>query len=433
MTATCVSQTFVAARQRGLAPVAILFMACLAVPIILQLGSIRLSPYRIVLLAMCLPCIWAWLSGAMGRAQTPDLLVLGIAGWSALSFLHVHGVRNGLEAAGIVFIETLIPYLLARLYIRSLDDFLAMVRMLVVVVMILLPFAIIETVSGWNSLIDAIGSMFPTFPDVAKPLRLGLDRVQGPFEHPILFGVFCGSALALGFYAFRQHRLLITAAVFLTSALSLSSGPMAALVAQVGMIAWDRTFLRHSSRWIWLIALSIAAYVTVDLISNRSPVEVFISHLAFNSDTAYNRILIWEWGWVNIWQNPWFGLGNGDWQRLWFMTPSVDMFWIQRAMVHGLPVGLFYQLVFIWLICRLVRLQELEERTSRCRAGLVICYIGLYCAGMTVHFWNATFVWLMFLMGSAGWLLDSNRLVGLRPDPAELLYPTSPKGILDPA
>ena len=117
---------------------------------------------------------------------------------------------------------------------------------------------------------------------------------------------------------------------------------------------------------------------------------MFISYLAFNSDTAYNRILIWEWGWVNVWQNAWFGLGNGDWQRLWFMTPSVDMFWIQRAMVHGLPVGLLYQLVFIWLICRLVRLHGLEERTSRCRNGLVICYIGLYCAGMTVHFWNAT-------------------------------------------
>ncbi len=409
-----------------------IFLTCLVLPIIFEIGSIRLSPYRIILLAMLLPCVWGWLNGMMGQTRVSDLLVLAIAVWSAVSFLAVHGIVLGGESAGIVFIGTLTPYLLARICIRNLRDFTAFVRSLAVIVLVLSPFAIIETVTGWNALLCGVGSLFQTFPDVAKPLRLGFDRVQGPFEHPILFGVFCGTALALCYFTHRRCRTMLSGAVLLTAGLSLSSGPLTALFTQVGMMVWDRLLRRFRNRWVLLGVFVAVSYALVDLISNRSPAEVFISYAAFNSETAYNRILIWEWSWVNIWQNPLFGLGNNDWQRLWFMTASVDMFWVQRALVHGLPVGLLFQVVFFTVVIRLIRLSNLTERYDCCRTGLMICLTALFLAGMTVHFWNATFVWLMFLLGSAGWLFEEPDVVKTTPvcANAEQFSARTPAGML---
>ena len=396
--------------RHRLAPPVVLFLICLALPILFQLGTLRLSPYRVVLIVMLLPCLWGWFTGAAGRLRFPDLLVLGLAVWSATSFLVVHGPSQGIESAGIVLIETLAPYMLARCYIRSRQDFYAMVRVLAVIVFALAPFAIIETFTAWNGPIRISESIFQTYPDVGKPARWGLDRVQGPFEHPILFGVFAGSALALAVYTLGFFRIPVAAGLAVTAALSLSSGPLTALVVQSGMILWDRVFHRMTRHWVLLVVLAVTIYVAVDLISNRTPAEVFISYAAFNPETAYNRLLIWDWGWVNIWQNPWFGLGNNDWQRLWFMTASVDMFWIQRTMVHGLPVGLMNQLLFVTMLIGLVKCRSDDPQVLRCRTGIAICLVGFYLSGMTVHFWNATFVLYMFFIGSAVWVTAcSNR------------------------
>lgn len=388
---------------------ATLFIVGLVLPIVFHLGSFRLSPYRLVLVAMFIPCLIQWLNGGMGRRSWPDIFAFGIAGWSTLAILRVHGAANmdSIEAAGIVCIETLTPYLLARLCIRDIEAFRSMVRLHLVSLLILLPFALIETLTARNPILDLIGALVHTYPDVEKPARLGLDRVQGPFEHPILFGVFCGSGFALGYFALGPAYRLARAALSATVAmLSLSSGPLSALTAQAALILWDRLFTGIQGRWLMLGALTVLAYLVIDLVSNRSPVEVFISYAAFNPQTAFSRVLIWEWTWVNTWQNPWFGLGNNDWQRLWFMTDSVDMFWMHRTMVYGLPVGILNQLLFFWIVISLVRKSGLDEATAGCRKGLIVCLAGLYIAGMTVHYWNATFVWLMFLLGTSGWILD---------------------------
>lgn len=407
-----------------------LFLACLALPIVFEFGGLRLSPYRLVLLAMFLPCLIRWARGDAGPLRFPDFIVLLIAAWSALSFVLSHG-SAGVESAGIVFIETTTPYFLARLSIQNLNAFKQFVSLAISIVLVLMPFALLETLTGQNRLNAIFDLVFTTYPDVAKPPRLGLDRVQGPFEHPILFGVFCGSVFALACYSLDNARRSIKpAVVFGTATLSLSSGPMSALMAQVGLIVWDRVLRGTRQRWLLLAVLVCSAYVIVDILSNRTPAEVFISYAAFNSDTAYNRILIWQWSWVNVWEHPWFGLGNGDWKRLWFMTPSVDMFWMHRAMVHGLPVGILNQVLIFWVMFAIARRSGLCDQASRIRTGVIVCLCGFFIAGMTVHFWNATFVWYMFVLGSAVWILD------VQPTPAHAdldsryLRSQTPKGLL---
>ena len=124
-----------------------------------------------------------------------------------------------------------------------------------------------------------------------------MDRVQGPFEHPILYGCFVGAAFGMTWYVLCARssmftRIFKSALTFFGAALAWSSGPLTALVAQVLLIGWDVTTSWYKKRWVLLAILVAIAWVLVDIVSNRSPPEVFISYLAFNEHTASNRIRI---------------------------------------------------------------------------------------------------------------------------------------------
>ena len=66
---------------------------------------------------------------------------------------------SSLQTWGIGLIETLGPYLLARCYIRDADDFYNLIRLQFRIVLLLLPFAIVEFITGhdiWRDLFAAI-------------------------------------------------------------------------------------------------------------------------------------------------------------------------------------------------------------------------------------------------------------------------------------
>jgi hypothetical protein len=107
-----------------LSPLVLAFLIGLSIPIIIQLGPLRLSVYRLALIAMFIPCLAGWLSGLGGRIRMADICVVLICVWSAISFSVVHGVASSIESIGINTIETLGPYLLARCYIQRRSSFI---------------------------------------------------------------------------------------------------------------------------------------------------------------------------------------------------------------------------------------------------------------------------------------------------------------------
>lgn len=394
-----------------LSPAVTLFLIGLVVPLILQAGPFRLSLYRLVLLVTVLPCFAFWLSGRAGGFRLADVAVLLICVWSTLAAVMVHGVAVALEPSGILFLEAMGAYLLARCLIRTAEAFHAMTVLIVRLALVMLPFAVWEALTADNLVLRLFGLIGPVHPDVAKAARLGLDRAQGPFEHPILFGVFCGSAVALGFYVLGHGRglpgrLWRSLPAALAAATSLSSGPLISLLAQAGLICWDRVSTGLQSRWWILSGIAGSAYVAIDLLSNRSPVVVLASHLAFNLETAYSRVAIWEWGTRSILAHPLFGIGFDDWERAPWMTDSVDMFWILPAIRHGIPIWLLYFGFFSAVFVAAVRVRGLDARARDYRTGYVIALMGLFMAGWTVHFWNATFALFMFLAGSGAWFAE---------------------------
>jgi hypothetical protein len=119
-----------------------------------------------------------------------------------------------------------------------------------------------------------------------------------------------------------------------------------------------------------------------------------------------NRIWIWEWGTKNIFDNPLFGIGFNDWERLHWMTNSVDMFWLLGGMRHGLLVWILYFAAFFLITVRVARLRGLSLRLHEYRMGYVVTMCGFFVCGWMVHFWNQTLSIFMFTLASGVWMLD---------------------------
>ena len=72
-----------------------------------------------------------------------------------------------------MFIETVGPYLLARCYIRDADDFYNVIQLLFRIVLLLLPFAIVEFVTGQDIWRDLFAAIWPVKTDSADASRDG--------------------------------------------------------------------------------------------------------------------------------------------------------------------------------------------------------------------------------------------------------------------
>ena len=161
------------------------------------------------------------------------------------------------------------------------------------------------------------------------------------------------------------------------------------------------------AKWPILGGIVVFCFIIVDLFSNRTPFEVFISYLTFDSHTSYWRVLIFKFGMENVWAHPWFGLGLGDWARPdWMYTSSVDNFWLLMAMRHGI---LGFVLIFSFcmtVLIALMRTKPVKESVQMHRRALVYSFVGLFVAICTVHLWSATYVFMMFMLGAGGWFSD---------------------------
>src|SRR5262249_39392715 len=312
-----------------------LFLLALVVPWVIFIGPLRMSAYRIVLLMMVLPCLGMWMAGKAGRIRTADIALLLFWFWCTLSLIVIHGMELSVQPLGILFIETLGPYLLARCYIRDADDFYNIIQLLFRIVVFLLPFAIFEFVSGRNISRELPAMILPTFSD-SMPARLGLTRVQSVFDHPILFGVCTGGIFGLvhfvlGYQKSFFQRTLRGGLIGATSILSFSSGPMFALFVQAFILSWNSLLRAIKARWKILIGLVVLINLLFEIFANRSLPTIVSSYLALDESTYYFRLSIWAYGSASVSNHPLFGIGLNKWERPEWMGESIDNFWLCYA------------------------------------------------------------------------------------------------------
>ena len=408
-------------RRHKSAPLLVtLFILSLAFPVFFNVGSITIFPYRAFLLIALFPAALLWIGGKAGRIRLPDILLICYLIWVSMTFVIAHGMIEVIEPAGSLVVDTLGAYFLARVYIRDASSFRAMARLLFIVVLVLAPFALVEAVTSrsiFHELLSSIGNVYPLY--TGEP-RMGLQRAQAAFMHPILYGVFCAGTLSLTFHVVMMNRAMLTrlisaGAVAFAAFFSLSTGAYVALWVQVALTGWDFVTRGMRRRWAILGGLAVAAYVIVSLFSNRTPFHVFVSYLTFNLKSSYNRILIWDFGTAEVMRNPLFGIGFSEWERPWWMSSSMDNFWLVIAVRHGLPALLLFMATILIVMYKIGRLKITDPEVAACRTGLLISLGGLIIAGITVHLWTQLYVYFIFLLGSGVWMLDNSRKTGFAP------------------
>lgn len=370
----------------------------------LSLGSLRLSPYRVALIIMLLPAINKILSNRTTPTGTVDLLVALHGIWAAMSLVVTMGVSGGAETAGIYFIETFGAFAVARAYVTDLEEFKKVIKLVFTVAATLLLFAVAESLSGFHILREPFKAVLGgAGPHYIEP-RLGLTRAFTSFEHPILFGVFSASCFASTYFVLCNAEInkdtvkrlgVIAGATFF----SLSGGPYTALALQIALIVWDKITRGIAGRWYILMGLFGAAWALVTLMSNRSPLLVFISYLTFSANSAYNRVHIWNYGTAEVARHPIFGLGLNDWIRAPWMSSSMDNYWLLTTMRYGIPSSLFLVMATFMIMAKHHQSSLGNQQLHHARKAWMITFIGYFLAGFTVHFWNSLMVQFFFFIG----------------------------------
>ena len=405
-------------------PIAILIASFLCpTELSLYLGGLRLPPHRVALIILLPIALYRLMTRRDIRIRSFDYAVLAYNIATVVVF-NIHGIQfigpdlissNGLVFGGSLALESTGGYLVARCWIRSIDQFRGAVRLLLASVLTAGLIALPDTLLGQHFTHDLLQSLTGyVHPRLAEE-RLGLTRAYGTFDHPILLGTFCASVLALSWFNVRpgMARWGRSAAILAATFTAVSSAPLLILAVQGVLLGWDYLTRGIAKRATITVAILGVLYLCASLVMTRTPIAFIATGMTLDSWTGYYRLVIWENGLENVWANPWIGLGMADWERpAWMASASVDAFWLLIAMRAGIPTFLLL-ILSITLITRavIVRACKHKERTVRQFAlAWIVSLIALSLSACTVHYWNALYAYFFFFVGLAGCLADPIRV-----------------------
>ncbi len=399
----------------------VLYVLAVIVPIGINAGPLALTALRLLLLVLVVPLMVNVFTGKYGKVYPTDYFFVLHIFWAGVA-IYINNPTQMVQQIGSVGMEFLGGYAVGRAYIRSTDAFVKLCKLLVFTVCCMIPFALYETLTGRPILVEIIRKLpaVTSVPIINIEARLGLERVQGSFAHPIHFGLYCSVAFSLAFVALRgtvsnMRRFITSILIGATGFLALSSGALTAIFIQAALIVWATMFASVKQRWWILVVLFALAYVVVDVLSNRSPIKVFMSYATFSAHNAYWRAIIFDWGVGNvigsvekgIVGSPIFGIGLNDWIRPHFMNSgSMDNFWLVMAVRYGLPGLILLAIGYIYAIARIMRRNfEGNERLTLIRRAWVFTFLGLTFTLCTVHVWTNIYSFTFFMFGAGIWLL----------------------------
>jgi hypothetical protein len=381
----------------------------LFIPGIFMIAGSVLSPYRVLLLGIFPWLLWRWLTM---RPCVVDFLVLASATWTVLALVKNHGLGVGPRAV-ISFVEFFGAYLIGRILITNASEYKRFFKILAIAFAVLLPFALLEMVTGFNLLRRVFDIIF-TIPARQHNLgmRLGLVRAQGTLEHPILWGLVATIGVANGFYIWRQNlvkALGVSGFYTFMVGTSLSSGPLLSVFAQACFIAWDRLLFFMRFRWVVLVFLALMALMLLKILAQFHVLDFVLDNFTFSKTSADGRLVVFDYGMMEVMKHPVFGIGLNDWTRPWYRAgkSSFDNFWLLEAMRYGLPTFGFLALAWVGGALRIATQRTLTPEEQDCRRGYLIALAGLTITLGTVYIWNATCIFVWIYLGAGAWFYMS--------------------------
>jgi hypothetical protein len=289
-------------------------------------------------------------------------------------------------------IEFLGAYLVGRAFVFGPPNCQTFLEALKPITGVIIALALLDTLSGRYITLDSFG--VPNF----WIARFGLVRASSVFEGAEHYGTFCVAAASLFLYSERGIRRALWVSLSLFGcALSLSSGPLLGLGILMTLFSWDRILKRHSWRWKTLTAI-IAAFVLSICIFSDHPIEWALIHFTLDPQTGFFRLETWNHALPLIGESLFVGHGlvqlGGSGDALMYLT-SVDCLWLLEALRYGLPAVILLGItMFSPLLTRTSILRSCGVQT-----GFSLTIIIMAMIGLTVHFWDATWLFLNLCVG----------------------------------
>lgn len=391
------------------APVAVLIIGLmLPVEVRVNLAGQTIYAYRMAWLLFAPWIIYNMLAGRF-QFRFGDLFVSLAAIWIVLSFAVIDGLATGIPAGLAVALDILIPYLITRHTIRSFNDFRVLLILLAPVAFGVAALMVVESVthkqfirSGAASIFGAVGEAEygRTIKTGELDTRFGLMRASGPFSHPILAGVFFAGLMPLYYFSrLRGWPFWFGMASGLGALFTLSSSAYVGILIFGGLAAYDWlqkrvTFLN----WPTFLAAVGALFLILQVLSKNGLIAVLIRYTV-NPATGYYRLLIWEFGSKSVQKHPWFGIGYEPFEKLQWMTDSVDTIWLAIAIRNGFIPAVLLGGAVLFAIAMLIRTASRGVPSSRPTAmGIAITLSIFFILGFTVSFFGGLMIWFVMLL-----------------------------------
>ena len=389
----------------------------------LYVAGLRLPPHRIALILLIPIAFYRLLTRRDIRIRLFDwaMIAFNVATVAAFNY---HGVQflgpdlipsNGLVYGGSLALESLGGYLVARAWIRDVEQFRAVLRLLVAAALVAGLIALPETLFGQHYLHDVLQGLTGYVHPRDTEQRLWLTRAYGTFDHPIHLGTFCASVFALAWYSSGagMSRWARAFAILGATFTALSSAPLLVCAVQSVLIGWDRATRGVQARATITMGCLAAMYVGASMVMTRSPIAFVSTGMTLDSWTGFYRLVIWENGLENVWANPWAGLGLADWERpAWMASASIDAFWLVVAMRTGIPTFLLMVIAILALMRGVIKFgtKAKDGGVRGFSRAWLFSLIALSLAACTVHYWNALYAYFFFFLGLGGFIADPKRV-----------------------
>jgi hypothetical protein len=376
----------------------------------LYIAGLRLPPHRVAVLILVPIALYRLLGRGDARLKSFDVLIFLFALWTVAAYW-MHSGMDGVVFGGSLALESFGTYVVTRAFVRDANALRGTLRIMLWAIVAAGLIALPETLLGQTFTHDMLRQLTGYVHPTTVEFRAGLTRAYGTFDHPIHYGSFCASMLALFWFAekklsSRATRLAVLAGA---TALGLSSAPLLTIALQLGLIAWERTTRGYASRISISLACLAGLYIGISLVATRSPAALIATGFTLDNWTGFYRLQIWTWGTASVANNPWTGIGLADWARPdWMVSSTIDAFWLVLAMRTGLPTTLLLVAAIALLLRAVVQAQanRWDRPCQRLASGWMISLIVLCLIGFTVHYWNVVHAYFFFFLGLGGWLAD---------------------------
>ena len=393
---------------------AILFVISIFIPVEFHilLGTLRIEAYRVVL-GLVLIYGLINIKKILENADLIDILLFFFVILATVSLIYNHGLQKGIESSGILIIEILGAFYLARLFIKTPKNYYEIYLWFATILAFLCIFSLYEAFAKhrilheWAKNItghDALDYRLYTH----YYIRLGIMRTTNLFAHPILYGtigaIFFPFIVLLTAYKFKLKNALKALAIFVGMITTLSSAPLLSVAFQ-GMTAVLTRFWNGGKRfWVGFGFIAVSGMLLINLISNRGFFAILISYLTFNPVTGYYRLLQWEHSMDDIADSPLFGIGLNDWTRPDWMNSSIDSFWLLMTLQHGIISSSI--LLFVCLYAVFKALNNLHKHDPAIRwmvESWILAFMSLILIGFTVDYFGKIQPLFFFVLGSIAW------------------------------